>query len=53
MNKNTILPPGARLDSAGSRAGTVEEMTAAFRLNLTALSLLALVVGMLLNFVIV
>ncbi len=41
-----ILPPGARLAAAGARAGTVEEMTAAFRLNLTALSLLALVVGM-------
>jgi putative ABC transport system permease protein len=41
-----ILPPDARLDSAAARSGTVSEMTDAFRLNLTALSLLALVVGM-------
>jgi len=41
-----ILPPDARLDAAAARSGTVSEMTDAFRLNLTALSLLALVVGM-------
>lgn len=41
-----LLPAGARLVPAGARAGTVAQMTAAFRLNLTALSLLALVVGM-------
>lgn len=41
-----LLPPGARIDPAGARAGAVGEMTAAFQLNLTALSLLALVVGM-------
>jgi putative ABC transport system permease protein len=41
-----ILPPGARIDATAARAGTVNEMTAAFSLNLTALSLLALVVGM-------
>ena len=40
------LPPGALLREASARAGTVNEMTRAFRLNLTALSLLALVVGM-------
>lgn len=40
-----ILPPGARLETSGARTGTIEEMTAAFSLNLTALSLLALVVG--------
>ena len=40
-----LLPPGARVDEAAARAGTVNEMTEAFRLNLTALSLLALVVG--------
>lgn len=34
------------LQSVDSRAGAVQQMTAAFRLNLTALSLLALVVGM-------
>ncbi|MEZ4640753.1 MAG: ABC transporter permease [Caldilineaceae bacterium] len=42
----SILPPSARIVRPAARSGTVEEMTAAFRLNLTALSLLALVVGM-------
>ena len=41
-----LLPPGARIDPTAARQGTVSEMTAAFSLNLTALSLLALVVGM-------
>ncbi len=43
---SAILPPGVRIVRPSARTGTVEEMTAAFRLNLTALSLLALVVGM-------
>ncbi len=41
-----LLPPDARMEVAAQRGGTVNEMTAAFSLNLTALSLLALVVGM-------
>ncbi|GIK73960.1 MAG: permease [Chloroflexota bacterium] len=41
-----VLPPSARIDPTAARAGAVGEMTAAFQLNLTALSLLALVVGM-------
>lgn len=41
-----ILPPGVRIERSAARSGTVNEMTAAFSLNLTALSLLALVVGM-------
>lgn len=41
-----ILPPDARLQPVSARSGAVEQMTAAFRTNLTALSLLALVVGM-------
>jgi putative ABC transport system permease protein len=41
-----VLPPGARIDPTAARTGAVNEMTAAFQLNLTALSLLALVVGM-------
>lgn len=41
-----LLPASATLDKVAARQGTIEEMTAAFRLNLTALSLLALVVGM-------
>ena len=41
-----ILPPGARIQRPEARTGAIQEMTAAFRLNLTALSLLALVVGM-------
>lgn len=41
-----VLPPDATVIPAGSRAGALDQMTRAFRLNLTALSLLALVVGM-------
>jgi putative ABC transport system permease protein len=41
-----LLPPGARLVSAGEQAAIVGQLTDAFSLNLTALSLLALVVGM-------
>jgi len=41
-----LLPPEASLVAAGARTGSLEQMTRAFRLNLTALSLLALVVGM-------
>ncbi len=40
------LPPGVRLETASARSNTIQQMTAAFELNLTALSLLALVVGM-------
>ncbi len=40
------LPPGASIVEVAERSGTVAEMTAAFRLNLLALSLLALVVGL-------
>jgi putative ABC transport system permease protein len=43
---SALLPPGARIDPTAARTGAVNEMTAAFQLNLTALSLLALVVGM-------
>jgi putative ABC transport system permease protein len=41
-----LLPPGVQIVTVGARSGAVAQMTAAFRLNLTALSLLALVVGM-------
>jgi putative ABC transport system permease protein len=41
----TILPPGARLARTTQENSTLEQMTAAFELNLQALSLLALVVG--------
>lgn len=44
------LPPTAVVEPAGAAATAVASMTAAFRLNLTALSLLALLVGMLLIF---
>jgi putative ABC transport system permease protein len=40
-----LLPPGARLAPASEQAGSVAQLTAAFSLNLTALSLLALLVG--------
>ena len=41
-----LLPAGAQIVQVDARTGTIEEMTAAFRLNLLALSLLALVVGL-------
>lgn len=41
-----LLPTEARLEMVAARSGAVEQMTSAFRVNLTALSLLALVVGM-------
>jgi putative ABC transport system permease protein len=41
-----LLPPDAQLQTVSARSGAVEQMTTAFRTNLTALSLLALVVGM-------
>jgi len=40
------LPPDLRLAPASEQAATVAQLTSAFQLNLTALSLLALVVGM-------
>lgn len=41
-----LLPQGVQLETAAAQKNAVRQMTAAFRLNLTALSLLALVVGM-------
>lgn len=41
-----VLPQGALLVKAEARSSAVERMTEAFRLNLSALSLLALVVGL-------
>jgi putative ABC transport system permease protein len=41
----TVLPPAAQILPAAGRTRTTEEMTRAFRLNLTSLSLLALVCG--------
>lgn len=41
-----FLPPGLRLERTRERTQAVGELSAAFQLNLTALSLLALVVGM-------
>ncbi|MCA1553028.1 MAG: ABC transporter permease, partial [Chloroflexi bacterium] len=42
----TQLPPGLSLVPATEQANTVTQLTAAFQLNLTAFSLLALMVGM-------
>ncbi len=39
------LPPGTRIEPAGTRTRSMQEMLAAFDLNLTALSLLGLVFG--------
>ncbi len=41
-----MLPADASLTSAAARVGAIEQMTAAFHTNLTALSLLALLVGL-------
>ena len=41
-----LVPMGAKLETAQAQKNAVQQMTAAFELNLTALSLLALVVGM-------
>lgn len=41
-----LLPPGLRLVAASEQADTIGQLTRAFQLNLTALSLLALLVGM-------
>ncbi|MCG8347049.1 MAG: FtsX-like permease family protein [Chloroflexales bacterium] len=42
----SLLPPGAELTQPAARSNALEQMTRAFELNLTALSLLALIVGM-------
>lgn len=41
-----VLPPGAEVVRAAARTESVEQLTRAFSVNLTALSLLALIVGM-------
>jgi putative ABC transport system permease protein len=41
-----VLPPGAQIVRAAHRSQALDQMTRAFRVNLTALSLLALMVGM-------
>ncbi len=41
-----LLPEGLKIEPAEAQKNAVQQMTAAFELNLTALSLLALVVGM-------
>jgi putative ABC transport system permease protein len=40
-----ILPPDARVEAASARVRSVQELTRAFTLNLTAMSLLAVVIG--------
>lgn len=40
------LPPGMQVATSTARNTTLEQLTAAFRINLTALSLLALMVGL-------
>lgn len=42
----SALPEGVRLVESGAQTDTIQQMTRAFEVNLTALSLLALVVGM-------
>lgn len=45
-NIRALLPPGATLQTSQARSEAVAQLTDAFALNLSALSLLALVVGM-------
>jgi putative ABC transport system permease protein len=42
----SILPSGTLVETAASQQNAIRQMTAAFELNLTALSMLALIVGM-------
>lgn len=42
----SVLPGGVQLTRSSARSSTVAQMTRAFELNLTALSMLALIVGM-------
>lgn len=42
----SLLMPGVTIETAASQQNAIRQMTAAFELNLSALSLLALVVGM-------
>ncbi len=41
-----LLPPGLRVEPVAAREGAVQQMTSAFQLNLTMLSMLALIVGL-------
>ncbi len=43
---SAVLPPGTRLEPAGTRTDTLAGMIGAFDLNLTALSFLAMIFGM-------
>lgn len=43
---NYPLPEGASLQPTGAKQGALEQMTSAFRMNLSALSMLALIVGL-------
>lgn len=45
-----ILPQGVQISTVEARQGSIEQMTSAFQLNLMALSMLALVVGLFLIF---
>lgn len=45
-----LLPPGAALVPTAARSNAMQQMTAAFQTNLTAFSLLALVIGLFLVF---
>src|SRR5258706_4087248 len=45
-----VLPQGAVIETATARSAAISQMTGAFSLSLTALSLLALVVGMFLSY---
>ena len=42
---SALLPPGVKLERTAARSASVDQLTRAFEVNLTALSLLALLVG--------
>ena len=42
----TVIPPGVQIRRSDTRSGQIEKMVSAFHLNLTALSLISLIVGM-------
>ncbi len=45
-NLKKVVPPGTEIRRPETRSGQIEKMVSAFHLNLTALSLISLVVGM-------
>jgi putative ABC transport system permease protein len=45
-NLQSVIPPGTEIRRSATRSAQIEKMVSAFRLNLTALSFISLIVGM-------